>query len=94
LGNRQVIEFINNNLIFWACSRNLPEGKKVYNALKAKRSPFLGMIVLRNNKMTLVTRMEGPISKCIKFELISGLIVYICSPDRISCAVKFNDSRL
>lgn len=61
LANRQVIDFINNNLMFWACSRNLPEGRKVFDALKAKRSPFLGLIVLRNNKMTLVTRMEGPI---------------------------------
>jgi FAS-associated factor 2 len=66
LGNREIIDFINNTFIFWACSKNLPEGRKVFNALKAKRCPFLGLIVLRNNKMTLVARMEGPIGKIYK----------------------------
>jgi FAS-associated factor 2 len=45
----------------WACSKQLPEGKKVHGALKSRRCPFIGLIVLRSNKMTLVSRIEGPI---------------------------------
>jgi FAS-associated factor 2 len=39
----------------------LPEGQKVYNALKARRCPFLGVIVLKHSRMTLVSKIEGPI---------------------------------
>lgn len=48
--------------MFWSCSKNLPEGRKVFNGLKAKRCPFLGVIVLKNSRMTLVSKIEGPIS--------------------------------
>ena len=59
--NPDVIEYLNNTVIFWACSKNLPEGLKVYNALKAKRAPFLGVIVYKHSRMTLVSKIEGPI---------------------------------
>ncbi len=39
----------------------MPEGQKVYNALKARRCPFLGVIVLKHSRMTLVSKIEGPI---------------------------------
>ena len=45
-----LIEYLRTSVIFWACSKNLPEGQKVYNALKARRCPFLGLIVYRYNK--------------------------------------------
>lgn len=60
--NPDLIEYLRNNFITWGCSKNLPEGRKVFNALKARRCPFLGVIVLRNSRMNLVTRIEGPIS--------------------------------
>lgn len=55
-------EYLRNNFLFWACSKNLPEGHKVFNAVKARRCPFIGAIVLRNSRMTLVSKIEGPIS--------------------------------
>lgn len=57
-----LIQFLQNNAVFWACSKNLPEGKKVFNALKAKRCPFLGVIVYKRARMTLVSKIEGPVS--------------------------------
>ena len=60
LTNPDLIDFVNTNFIFWACTKNLPEGQKVFNALKARRSPFLGVIVLRSSRMALVSRIEGP----------------------------------
>ena len=62
LANKDLIEYLKNSFICWACSKNLPEGQKVYKALRAKRCPFLGVIVYKNARMTLVTRIEGPIS--------------------------------
>jgi FAS-associated factor 2 len=55
-------EYLRTNFITWACSKNLPEGCKVFNALKARRCPFLGVIVMRHSRMNLVTRIEGPIT--------------------------------
>lgn len=60
--NPDLIEYLRANVIFWACSKNLPEGQKVYNALKARRCPFLGLIVYKGSRMTLVSKIEGPIS--------------------------------
>lgn len=36
----------------------------VSRALKAARYPFLGVIVLRNSRMTVVQRIQGPIGQC------------------------------
>ena len=56
-----IVEFVRHTFVIWACSKHLPEGRKVFNALKAKRCPFLGIIVLRHSRMTLVSKIEGPI---------------------------------
>lgn len=60
--NPDLIEYLRNNCIFWACSKDLPEGQKVFNALRAKRSPFLGVIVCKSVRMTLVSKIEGPVA--------------------------------
>lgn len=62
----------------WACSKNLPEGRKVYTALKARRCPFLGVIVLRHSRMNLVTRIEGPIQAA---ELLLQLATIVAEND-------------
>lgn len=61
LRNKDVINFINDTFIFWSCSKDLPEGYRVFNALKARRCPFLGVIVYKQSRMTLVARIEGPV---------------------------------
>jgi FAS-associated factor 2 len=61
LRNKDVISFINDTFIFWSCSKDLPEGHRVFNALKGRRCPFLGVIVYKQSRMTLVARIEGPV---------------------------------
>lgn len=72
--NPDLIEYLRANVIFWACSKNLPEGQKVYNALKARRCPFLGLIVYKGARMTLVSKIEGPISAAELLVQLSQLI--------------------
>ncbi|XP_074108960.1 fas-associated factor 2 [Cotesia typhae] len=59
LGNAELIRFINTNTLFWACNVQSGEGYKVSEALKAGTYPFLALIVLKDNRMTIVGRMEG-----------------------------------
>ncbi|VDI32867.1 FAS-associated factor 2 [Mytilus galloprovincialis] len=61
LGNNDVIDFINSSMLFWSCNTNSPEGYRVSRALRENTYPFLALIVLRQNKMTVVARIEGPI---------------------------------
>lgn len=61
LGNNDVINFINSSMLFWSCNTNSPEGYRVSRALRENTYPFLALIVLRQNKMTVVARIEGPI---------------------------------
>ena len=72
--NPDLIEYLRNSVIFWGCSKNLPEGLKVYNALKVKRCPFLGVIVHKNSRMTLISKIEGPVTAAELMLQLSGLI--------------------
>lgn len=58
--NREFIELINTeNLIFWACSLDYPEGYKAFQSLKASTYPFFALIGLKNNKMIVMKKIEG-----------------------------------
>ncbi|XP_064489136.1 FAS-associated factor 2-like [Ornithodoros turicata] len=59
LSNPELIDFVNTNMFFWACSVNYPEGYRVSQALRENTYPFLAVIVLRENRMTVVGRLEG-----------------------------------
>ncbi|XP_071110343.1 FAS-associated factor 2-like [Haliotis cracherodii] len=61
LAATEVTDFVNGRLLFWACSTNSPEGYRVSQALKENTYPFLCLIVLRDNRMTVVARIEGPL---------------------------------
>lgn len=61
LANHDVRDFVNNGMIFWAADVQTPEGYRVSRALKENTYPFLALIVLRNSKLTVVLRVEGPI---------------------------------
>lgn len=74
LQNPEIIELINNTFIFWSCSKDLPEGQKVFNALKARRCPFLGVIVLKHSRSTLVSKIEGPITATELIAQLNNLI--------------------
>ena len=49
----------NMNVIVWACSVETPEGYRVSQALRESSYPFLALIVLRQNRMMMVGRVEG-----------------------------------
>ncbi|XP_035223428.1 FAS-associated factor 2-like isoform X2 [Stegodyphus dumicola] len=60
LCNPEVVNFVNSSFLFWACSVNTSEGYRVSQALRENTYPFLAVIVLRENRMTVVARLEGP----------------------------------
>ncbi|XP_017890444.1 FAS-associated factor 2 [Ceratina calcarata] len=59
LGNLEVVRYINTRTLFWACNVQSGEGYKVAEDLKSGSYPFLAIIVLKDNKMTIVGRLEG-----------------------------------
>lgn len=59
LSNPVLIDFVNGHMLFWACSVNYPEGYRVSQALRENTYPFLAVIVLRENRMTVVGHLEG-----------------------------------
>ncbi|KAI8764604.1 FAS-associated factor 2-like isoform X1 [Biomphalaria glabrata] len=63
--------YVNGHLLFWACNTSSPEGYSVSQALKEHAYPFLALIVLRDNKMSVVARIEGRITSAL--ELVARL---------------------
>ncbi|XP_076291832.1 fas-associated factor 2 [Lasioglossum baleicum] len=59
LNNPEVVRFTNTRTLFWACNVQSGEGYKVAEALRPGTYPFLAIIVLKDNRMTMVGRMEG-----------------------------------
>lgn len=61
LAHSEVVSYITrNNILFWACSVDAPEGYRVSLLLRENTYPFLGLIGLKeNNRMVLVRRYEG-----------------------------------
>ncbi|XP_012270330.1 FAS-associated factor 2 [Orussus abietinus] len=70
LGDPDVVRYVNTHTLFWACNTHSGEGYKVSEALKSGTYPFLAVIVLKDNRMTIVGRMEGTPSPT---ELLSRL---------------------
>ncbi|KAI5749111.1 hypothetical protein M8J76_004728 [Diaphorina citri] len=61
LTDPEVIDYIStNNMICWACSTSTGEGYKVEQIMQPGAYPFVAIIVLKDNKMTIVGRLEGP----------------------------------
>ncbi|XP_059170313.1 FAS-associated factor 2-like isoform X2 [Physella acuta] len=57
-----LITFVNSSMLFWACNTSSPEGYRVSQALREHAYPFLAVIVLRENRMSVVARIEGSIT--------------------------------
>lgn len=70
LSNRDVIDYINRNMLFWACDVLSPEGYRVSHSINARSHPILVIVALRNNKMTVMGRMEGD---CTADELLARM---------------------
>jgi FAS-associated factor 2 len=59
LSNREVIDYVNRNMLFWACDISSPEGYRVSHSMNARSYPLMVIIALRDNKMTVMGRLEG-----------------------------------
>lgn len=61
LSNEDVISYINHsNMLFWAVNVSSGEGYRVCHALQGSTYPYIAVIMLRDSKMTLIGRLEGP----------------------------------
>lgn len=59
LAHQDVIRYINQHFLFWGCAANSEEGHRTQSTLKSNYYPFLSVLVLKENKMTVVGRFEG-----------------------------------
>lgn len=59
LSNAEVITYINQNFLFWACSVKSGEGRKVGQLFRPSHYPYLSVVVLKEGRMTIISRMEG-----------------------------------
>lgn len=67
-------DFVGNNALFWGCSVDSPEGYRVSQALRESTYPFLAVIVLRQNRMMVVGRVEGSVAAGPLVERLEALI--------------------
>lgn len=61
LSNPGFTDYINGNMLFWGCDVSTNEGYKVSRAMRETTYPFLAIVCLRDNRMTIVWRIEGPV---------------------------------
>lgn len=59
LSHTDIITYINTNFLFWGCSSKSGEGYKVSQLFRPKHYPYMAVVVLKDNRMTIVSRMEG-----------------------------------
>lgn len=70
LSNPEVIEYVNRNMLLWACDVSSPEGYRVSHSINARSYPLLVIIGLRDNKLTVMGRSEGD---CTPDELLNRM---------------------
>lgn len=70
LSDPNVIQYINRHMLFWACDVATPEGFRVSQSVAARNYPFIVVVGLRANRMTIMTRSEGD---CPPEELLTWL---------------------
>lgn len=61
LCDNRLVEYVSQNMLFWGCSVRRQEGHRVSQALRENSYPFIAVIVLRQNRMVVVGRIEGNI---------------------------------
>lgn len=76
LSQSEVTNYINNNMLMWGCNTESGEGYAVSQTLRAGAFPFLAVIVLKESRMCVVGRLEGPSTST---ELLSRLGAIVTS---------------
>lgn len=57
LCNETVVQFIHSsNMLVWACNMNSGEGYRASQNLQPQASPSVAVIMLKDNRMTIVAR--------------------------------------
>lgn len=75
LTNPDLLVFVQQkDLLFWACSISTREGYRVSQALRENTYPFLALIVLKDNRMTVVSKIEGTVTLATLVNRISQAI--------------------
>jgi len=74
LSDPEVIQFINDNCLFWACSVNSAEGYRVSQSLRENTYPFFAVVVQREYRMTVVGRIEGLVSSQVLLERLQAIM--------------------
>jgi len=59
MANQEVVTYLSESMLVWACSVRRPEGYRVSQTLRESTYPCLAMIVLRQHRMVVVGRQEG-----------------------------------
>ena len=59
LANSEVVSYINQNMLCWACDISSAEGFRVSHSINARSYPIIVIIGLRANKMIIMGRLEG-----------------------------------
>jgi FAS-associated factor 2 len=87
LANSEVIEYINRSMLFWACDIASPEGFRVSHSINARSGhyPILVIIALRDNKMTIMGRLEGD---CSAEELLTRMRRVVSDNERFLTAAR------
>lgn len=62
LADPQVVDYVSQSMLFWACSVRRPEGYRVSQALRENCYPALAVIVLRQHRMVVVGKKEGMVA--------------------------------
>lgn len=70
LSNPEVIEFINQHALFWACSIESGEGWRVAQSIGGRRYPIICVLCVREHRMTVVARSEG---SCTPSQMLNRL---------------------
>lgn len=70
LANPEVIDYVNRNMLLWGCDVASPEGYRVSHSINVRSYPILVIIALRDNKMTIMGRLEGD---CTPEELLTRM---------------------
>jgi FAS-associated factor 2 len=79
LSNPEVIDYVNKNMLLWGCDVTSPEGYRVSHSINARSYPILVIIALRDNKMTIMGRLEGD---CTPDELLTRMRRVVNDNDR------------
>ncbi|XP_039282822.1 FAS-associated factor 2-like [Nilaparvata lugens] len=75
LSSPGLAEYINRSMLFWACSVSSGEGQRVAQAFQENTYPFLGVICLREHRMTIVGRILGSLEPQVLLHKLQTICV-------------------